>query len=154
MSGQAGKLDLSAALVGWIVALLIVVLPGGAITQIWNAKDRVDRRYAKSALGEICYYCREPATHSQKYSNGEVLYFCDKHKAPGNIVRQYASISTAGNGYNPVFCTGLVLLIYLGNLLNVAAGFLFPLRKKMPTFQGSLWGIVSAAVFWFWFHSL
>ena len=103
--------EFKTAVLGWIIALLIVFSPGGVITQIWSAKYRIAENYAASPLGQVCYYCRKPATHFQAYTNGEVLYLCDEHKAPSDIVRSYGSTSTPGNGYNPLFCTALVLTI-------------------------------------------
>ncbi len=145
--------DFRMAVVGWIVALLIVLLPGGVLTQVWTAKYRIAEKYAASPLGKLCYYCGRPATHSQAYTNGEVLYFCDRHKAPKEIWASYGKPMEHGNGYNPVVCTVVLALIYGGNILNVLMSLILRGREKYPSAHGAFLGIFAAVGFWFWFHS-
>ncbi len=150
---NAGNQNFKIAIFGWIIGLLILLMPGGVLTQIWTAKYRIAGRYTASPLGEVCYYCGRPATHAQRYTNGEVLYFCDKHKPPDEIWSSYGTHLPHGNGYNPVFCTIFVLAIYLGNLIYMLVSFFNGRRKGAVSVRGAGWGIFWAVVFWLWFHS-
>ncbi|MFH1063179.1 MAG: hypothetical protein V1747_09910 [Candidatus Omnitrophota bacterium] len=142
-------------LVLWILALLIVVLPGGVISQIWQANWRIDGKIEHSYLNHLCYKCNNSATLSQKYSNGETLYFCSEHKPLEKIRRKYGAKSNSKiKGYNPLFCTIIILAIYLGNFINALFSLIIKHKNKAGSIIGAGWGIFWAIIFLIWFKNL
>jgi hypothetical protein len=137
----------------WLACLGIILIPGGVITQIWEADERFNERLAASPLGKLCYNCSAPAVYRAEYSDGSIRYYCEQHIPPKRTRRESPG-DKGSKGFNPQFCIITLLIFYGVNALRAMVHIFRPWRAYIPTLPGALIGLVAAMTAWWWFHSL
>jgi len=132
----------------WILSAVVLIAPGGVISQIGIAGDRLKTTLETSPTGHICYTCGKAASHSATYGSGNVLYFCDKHWPPPRTV---SATARASKGLNPTFALIVVLSLYGINYLRVFIHLLSSGKKFKPSLKGALWGFLGSFILVVWF---
>jgi hypothetical protein len=137
----------------WLGCMGIILIPGGVITQIRRADERINDLVAASPLGKLCYVCGGPAVQSAKYDDGSVRYFCEQHDPPVRV--HVDSAGDKGNkGFNPRFCIIALLVFYGVNTGRAAIHIVRPWRKYIPTLTGATLGLSAVVAIWWWYYSL
>jgi hypothetical protein len=137
----------------WVVSLGVVVIPGGILTQIWQADTRFDQRLQASPVGKLCSHCNGPAVQIATYADGTVRYYCEDHKPP-SLERRGAANDTYGEKkFNPWFATLVVALFYAINTLRACVQLFQTSIVLRATLPGALFGFVFTALAWAWFAS-
>jgi hypothetical protein len=137
----------------WVVSLGVVVVPGGVLTQIWQADSRFNNRVSASPFGKLCYLCNAPAVYSAEYSDGSTRYFCKDHHPPSRM-QGTTSGEKGGKDYDPWLWTIFFPLIFGVNILRAFVQPFLPWRRFCPSLPGAVVGVVFAGAAWGWFTSL
>ncbi len=140
-------------LILWLLADLIVLIPGGVVTQVNRAEAAIQAQVVASPLGKLCYICGAPAVQFARYTDGSIRYFCSAHTPPEEM-RATSPGEHGDKMFNPkaIFIVlGLVFGIgtYRSVIHLVTQG-----EKLTSTVFGAVIGLALALGAWFWFSLL
>ncbi|HEV3444359.1 MAG TPA: hypothetical protein VG099_06935 [Gemmataceae bacterium] len=134
----------------WLLASAALLVPGGIVTQIWEADRRFNERLVDSPLGKLCYRCNAPAVLSAQYDDGSIRYFCKEHDPPERMQRT-SSGDRGQKGFNPWLCIAVLGGIYGVNSLRALVQLFSTAKLFRASLPGALIGVVTVVLAWCWF---